>query len=129
MGRTAQGNLATRLRQQEQPVGCVSLSPQQSILIVSQGGYAKRLSVSTIRRGSRGDIGSQCLQFIDSSDRLAGMVPVHSPDKRVKLITNQKRVFSLTLKDVSVWGKDGVGDRAVKLKAEEAIANVILLFD
>ena len=125
MGRTAQGNLATRLRQQEQAVGCVSLSGEASILVVSQLGYAKRIPISTIRRGSRGDIGTQCLQFTSISDRVVGMVAAEQDTKVVKLLSDQGRVFSLTLKDVALWGKDGVGDRAVKLKAEETITQVI----
>ncbi|NBD15804.1 MAG: DNA topoisomerase 4 subunit A [Cyanobacteria bacterium] len=129
MGRTAQGNLATRLRQQEQPVGCVSLSPDASILLVSQLGYAKRIPVTAIRRGSRGDIGTQGLQFINSSDRVAGMVSAEPETAVVKLLTNQGRVFSLLLKEVAFWGKDGVGDRAVKLKAEETITQLIPISD
>jgi len=129
MGRTAQGNLATRFRQQEHPVGCVSLSPDSSILLVSQLGYAKRIPVTAIRRGSRGDIGTQGLQFINSSDRVAGMVSAEPETAVVKLLTNQGRVFSLPLKEVAFWGKDGVGDRAVKLKAEETITQLIPISD
>ncbi|AFZ42931.1 DNA topoisomerase IV subunit A [Halothece sp. PCC 7418] len=125
MGRTAQGNLATRLRQQEEAVGCVSLSGEASILLVSQLGYAKRIPVSTIRRGSRNDIGTQCLQFTSISDRVVGMVAAETETKVVKLLSDQGRVFSLTMKDVAIWGKDGVGDRAVNLKAEETITQVI----
>ena len=125
MSRTAQGNLATRFRQQEYPVGCLSLPPESSILLVSQLGYAKRIPVSTIRRGSRGDIGTQGLQFIDSSDRVVGMVSGEPETGVVKLLSNQGRVFPLTLKEVAMWGKDGVGDRAVNLKAEETITKVI----
>lgn len=127
MGRTAQGNLATRLRQNEQPVGCVSLSPEDSILVISEFGYGKRIPVNTIRRGTRGDIGTQGLQFVNSSDRVSGMISGQPEKQVVKLISNQGRVFNLTLKDVPVWGKDGVGDRVVKLKGEERITQLIPL--
>lgn len=125
MGRTAQGNLATRLRQQEQPVGCVCLSPEASILIMSQLGYGKRIPVSTIRRGNRGDIGTQALQFINSSDRVIRMVAAQPEDGMVKIFTNQKRLLSLSFQEVAFWGKDGVGDQVVKLKAEEQIMQII----
>ncbi|MFB6277809.1 MAG: DNA topoisomerase (ATP-hydrolyzing) subunit A [Halothece sp.] len=125
MSRTAQGNLATRFRQQEQPVGCVSLSPEEAILIISQLGYAKRIPVNAIRRGNRGDIGTQALQFINSHDRVARMVAAQPEDGMVKVLTNQKRVLSLNFQDVPFWGKDGVGDCVVKLKAEERIAQLI----
>jgi len=124
MSRSAQGNLATRLRQQEQIVGCVSLSPEESILLVSQQGYAKRMPVSTIRRGNRGDIGTQGLQFSHQRDRVVGMVAAEPETSMVKLATNQGRTFSLTMKEVPFWGKDGVGDRVVKLKTEETITQL-----
>lgn len=125
MSRTAQGNFATRLRQEETPVGCVSLEENATILIVSQLGYAKRMPVSVIRRGSRGDIGTQGLQFVNSSDRLIAMTEARSDNQIVKLLTNQGRVLSLTLKEVAMWGKDGVGDRAVSLKTNETLTKQI----
>ena len=127
MSRTAQGNFATRLRQQEEPVGCVSLGEEAAILIVSQLGYAKRMPVSVVRRGSRGDIGTQALQFIKSSDRLIAMTEARSDNQIVKLLTSQGRVLSLTLKEVAMWGKDGVGDRVVSLKNNETITKLILI--
>ena len=126
MSRTAQGNIVTRLRQQEQAVGCVALAPDESILLVSRLGYAKRMSVSSIRRGSRGDIGTQGLQFVNNSDRVAGMIASPSEETVVKLLTNQGRIFSITPKDIPFWGKDGVGDRVVKLKANETITELIV---
>jgi len=125
MGRTAQGNIATRLRQQEEPVGCVSVWEDATILIISQFGYAKRMPVSVIRRGSRGNIGTQGLQFINSSDRLIAMTEARPDNQMVKLLTSQGRVLSLTLQEVAMWGKDGVGDRAVSLKTNETLTKLI----
>ncbi|MFP4132836.1 MAG: DNA gyrase C-terminal beta-propeller domain-containing protein, partial [Halothece sp.] len=127
MGRSAQGNLATRLRQNEQPVGCLSLSPDDSFLVISELGYGKRIPVNAIRRGSRGDIGTQGLQFVNNSDRVSGMIPGQPDQGIVKLLSDQGRVFTLNIKDVPFWGKDGVGDRVVKLKGEERITQLIPL--
>ena len=129
MSRTAQGNLATRLRQSEAPVGCVSLQADEAVLVISQQGYAKRLSVNTIRRGSRGDIGTQCLQFINRFDRVVGMIEARSDNDKVKVLTNQKRVLTLNLKDIPFAGKDGVGDRVITLKSEETIAEIISIIN
>jgi len=125
MGRTAQGNLATRLRQQEQPVGCVSLSPEASILVMSQLGYAKRIPVNAIRRGNRGDIGTQALQFINPRDRVVRMVAAQPEQGGAMVLTNQKRVLSLRFQDVAFWGKDGIGDRVIQLKADEIITQLV----
>ncbi|MDV7399435.1 DNA gyrase C-terminal beta-propeller domain-containing protein, partial [Arthrospira platensis SPKY1] len=59
MGRTAQGSVATRLRKNEQLVGCITLSStgelnNQFILLVSEQGYFKRISLQSLD-GNVGD--------------------------------------------------------------------------
>lgn len=126
MGRTAQGNQALRLRQREQLVGCLALSPEDNLLLVSQQGYAKRLPVTAVRRGNRGDLGTQALQFKTATDILVAMVPTPS-DSKVVFLTSEDRVLCVPSKSVKMSGKDGTGDRIPKLKPEEKIVAVNVL--
>ena len=126
MGRSAQGNQALRLRQREQVVGCVTLSANDNLLLVSEQGYGKRLPVSAIRLVNRGDIGTQALQFKTATDILVGMVRA-SLASEVMLVTNAERKVPLPLDSVKFWGKDGTGDRIAKLKLEEKIISVTAL--
>lgn len=119
MGRTAQGTQASRLRR-EHLVGCAVLPADDNLLLVSQQGYGKRLPVSAIRKGNRGDIGTSALQFKTASDRLLGMIS-QSKASEVMLVTNDERVINLPLDSVKLLGKDGTGSQIVKLKAEERI--------
>jgi DNA gyrase subunit A len=120
MGRAAQGNQALRLGRREQLVGCVSLSAEDNLLLVSEQGYGKRLPVSALRLGNRGEIGTQALQFKTSTDILVGMVSA-SQTSEVVLATDAERTVRLALDSVKFWGKDGTGDPIVKLKDEEKI--------
>jgi DNA gyrase subunit A len=126
MGRTAQGNQALRLRGREQVVGCVTLSTDDNLLLVTEQGYGKRLPVSALRRVNRGDLGTQALQFKTATDSLVGMVPA-SRESEVMLVTSGERVVRLRLEAVKLWGKDGTGDRVAKLQQEEKIIAVAIV--
>lgn len=119
MGRTAQGTQASRLRR-EHLVGCAVLPASDNLLLISQQGYGKRLPVSSIRKGNRGDIGTSAMQFKTATDRLLGMIP-QSTAEEVMLVTSDEQVISLRLDAVKLLGKDGTGSQVVKLKSEERI--------
>ncbi|NET52404.1 MAG: DNA topoisomerase IV, partial [Merismopedia sp. SIO2A8] len=126
MGRTAQGNQASRLRRREKLVGCVTLATDDNLLLVSEQGYGKRLRLGAIRLANRGDIGTQGLQFKTATDALVGIVAVTKASE-VALVTSTERVLRLQSNSVKLQGKDGVGDRLVKLQPSEKIVRVILL--
>ncbi|MFP4122725.1 DNA gyrase/topoisomerase IV subunit A [Coleofasciculus sp.] len=120
MGRTAQGNQALRLRRREQLVGCVAIAANENLLLVSEQGYGKRIGLNVVRRIKRGDLGTQALQFKTSTDRLMGVVNASQTETAV-LLTSDNRVMNVSLKSVKLSGKDGCGDRLVKLKSNETI--------
>ncbi|MBW4638387.1 MAG: DNA topoisomerase 4 subunit A [Gloeocapsa sp. UFS-A4-WI-NPMV-4B04] len=122
LGRTAVGLQALRLRKQEQMIGCVTISKlNPTLLLVSQLGYAKRISASVLRRGNRGDIGTQVLSFTSKLDALGSMVLATN---EVVLVTNTQRVLRLPVDSVPLMGKDGKGDRISSLKPDEKIISV-----
>lgn len=123
MGRTAQGSQATRLRKQEQLVGCATLSERGSLLLVSQQGYGKRISITQIRSSSRGSIGVQLFQFKAAKDALAGIIAVHS-DQEIHLLTSENRVVRLYGDQVKLSKQDETGDRLFKLNSGERIVVV-----
>lgn len=124
MGRNAQGNTALRLRYGETIVGCVTLQSNDHLLLVSQLGYGKRLSVDTLRLTKLGELGTTALQFSSKSDNLAGMVKAEA-EQKVMLLTNQKRHLIVDINSVALGGKDGIGDRIAKLQSEEFIVTII----
>ncbi|MCP2729288.1 DNA gyrase/topoisomerase IV subunit A [Limnofasciculus baicalensis] len=126
MGRITQGNQAVRVSPREQLVGCVTLPQEGNILLVCDRGYGKRIPVNGIRRGNRGDIGTQALQFKTPTDMLVGMVAASSGSEAV-MVTSEQRLLRLQLDSVKLWGKDGSGDKLVQLKSEEKIITVTVL--
>lgn len=122
MGRSAQGNQVLRLRYGEQLVGCVTLTSSESLLLVSESGYGKRIPINALRSVNRGDLGTQAMQFSSKTDNLAGMILAKG--EKTLLLTNQQRKMLVSIDAVPLLGKDGTGDRLAKLKAEEKIISI-----
>jgi DNA gyrase subunit A len=123
MGKVAQGSQATRLRKQEELVGCAIVGAEDSLLLVSQLGWAKRMSVDSIRLSNRGDIGTQGFHFSNSQDSLVGLFTAVA-GKDVKLITNVGRVLRVNMDEISLRGKDATGSQIVNLNPSEKIIKV-----
>ncbi len=124
MGRNAQGNQALKLRYGETLVGCVTLNPGKDILLISSLGYGKRLSLADLRFSKLGDIGHQCLQFKSKADRLGGMILAKDKGD-VTLLTDHNRSLIVPINSIPSAGKDGTGDKLVKLQSEETIIAVL----
>ncbi|WP_449417249.1 DNA gyrase/topoisomerase IV subunit A [Phormidium nigroviride] len=125
MGRAAQGSQATRLRKQEQLIGCITLAADGSLLLVSELGWAKRMPVGSVRLTGRGEIGTQAFHFAEPKDALVGIVAA-LPRKELKLLTNNGRLLRVGVEKIAFWGKDAPGDRAVNLNAGEKIVKVVI---
>jgi DNA gyrase subunit A len=123
MGKVAQGSQATRLRKQEELVGCAIVRPEDSVLLVSQLGWAKRMSVDSVRLSNRGDIGTQGFHFSNSQDSLVGLFTAVA-GKDFKVITNVGRVLRVNMDEISLRGKDATGSQIVNLNPSEKIIKV-----
>lgn len=124
MGRTAQGSQVTRLRKQEQLVGCVTLDPDDSLVLFSELGWAKRMPAGSVRLTNRGEIGTQAFRFAEPSDSLVGLLRA-VPGTDVKLFTTSGRFLRSTIDAIAFWGKDAAGDRVFDLHPGEKIIKVI----
>lgn len=124
MGRNAQGNQALKLRYGETLVGCITLGIEEDILLISSLGYGKRLSLKDIRAGKLGDVGHQCLQFKSQTDALRGIILAKDKGE-ITLLTDHNRSLVVPISSIPFLGKDGTGDRLVKLQSEETIITVL----
>jgi DNA gyrase subunit A len=124
MGRVAQGSQATRLRKQEQLVGCVTLDPEDSLVLFSELGWAKRMPAGSVRLTNRGEIGTQAFRFAEPSDALVGLLEAVSGTD-VKLLTNTGRLLRSTTDAIPFWGKDATGERVFDLNPGEKIIKAI----
>jgi DNA gyrase subunit A len=71
-----------------------------------------------------GDIGHQCLQFKSQTDGLRGMILTKDKEE-ITLLTDYNRSLVVPISSIPFLGKDGTGDRLVKLQSEETIITVL----
>jgi DNA gyrase subunit A len=126
MGRAAQGMQIVRLRKGESLVGCVALGTLDEMLLVSAQGYAKRMEVKLVRVVKRGDLGIQGIQFVNKTDGLVAIAPAF-PDTEVTLVTNEDHMLKLSIENVPQQGREGGGDRLVKLTKKEVVKEVAIV--
>lgn len=123
MGRNAQGNRVMRLRLKESLVGCCNVNSQDSIAVISQQGFGKRIAVNSLRLGNRGDIGTQAIQFTAKEDMLAGIIATAGREN-ITLTTSINRRLVLPVNSLKQAEKNSPGTSIGKLKANEIITGV-----
>lgn len=126
LGRTAVGLQALRLRKNEKLVGCVTgADAEENLLLFSQLGYAKQMPMRSLRRGNRGDIGTQAMSFTSKFDGVVNLIL--APSSAMLAVTTNQRLLQLPASAISVTGKEGTGSRLNELKGDEKIVNVTVL--
>ncbi|WP_019505270.1 DNA topoisomerase (ATP-hydrolyzing) subunit A [Pleurocapsa sp. PCC 7319] len=123
MGRNAQGNRVMRLRLKESLVGCCAVKPNDSIAVISQLGFGKRISVGSLRLANRGDIGTQAIQFTAKEDMLAGIIAT-TDKENITLTTSINRRLVLPISSLKLAEKNSPGAKIGKLKPNEIITGV-----
>ncbi len=124
MGRAAMGLQAFRLLKNQQMVGCVNVSKDHQLLLVTEEGYGKIIAANQLRAANRGDLGIQVLKFNNKTDNLAAMVPA-KPGSEVALLTNKERVIRVSVDTVPNLNKDSKGESICQLNRDERIISVV----
>lgn len=104
MGRAAQGNKAIRLTRTEHLVGCVPVQSKDTILLISEKGYGKRMLASNFKSSNRGGIGSQSFKFDLKSDQLAAII-LAQPEATFTVLTDQDRCAQRSVANVPLQGR------------------------
>jgi DNA gyrase subunit A len=125
LGRAAQGPQALRLRRHEGLVGCVAGPETDTVLLVSAAGFAKRLAMTTLRRGNRGELGTQAFLFSQKSDSLAAMVAAPA-EATATLISSEDRMALIDLATIKLRGKDDPNQRLLTPNRGERISTVAI---
>jgi DNA gyrase subunit A len=126
MSRSAQGIQIVRLRKDESLVGCVALGTEDEMLLVTAQGYAKRMAVGMVRLIKRGDLGIQGIQFALKNDAMTAIAPAFL-DTEVTFLTNEDHMLKLDMESVPNQGREGSGDRLLKVTKKEAIVDVAIV--
>jgi DNA gyrase subunit A len=124
MGRTAQGPVLMRLLPRETVVGAACGSADGTLLLASRRGQIKRLPITSLRLGQRGDLGQIGLGFGQRDDQLSDLQDGDS--KLVAIVLKDGRSIRLATQSLEAQDCSGTGI-TLDLKADEAINELIPL--
>ncbi len=126
MGRTAAGVRGMALRTTDCVVGMEILSPDATILTVTENGYGKRTPLDDYRLQKRGGQGIITIRTSDRNGEVVSVAQVLDDDE-VMLITNGGKVLRSKVSGISTMGRATQGVRVMKLGAGEKLVSMARL--
>ncbi|MBE9222379.1 DNA topoisomerase 4 subunit A [Cyanobacterium stanieri LEGE 03274] len=120
MGKSAQGNMAVKLRLGEKIIGSTVVDKSENVLLISEMGYGKVVPVNNLRplgTGKGGGLGSQSFRFKQKEDNLLTML-VPNDHKTVIVTTDSEQRFIVDVN--KLFNNDGE-KTMVKLANQEKI--------
>ena len=126
--RNSQGTQAIRVIKGEAVIGCAPIQKNSELLLMSVKGYGKRMQASTIKRSSRGGIGSQSFKFSQNGDRLAALAALPR-NAEVTVMTSQDRAARLAADRVPLQGRSQPCDRIFTPARGETITDILVSVD
>ncbi len=127
MGRQAQGVRGINLQEGDKVVTFDLVEPEDdSVLVVSEFGYGKRVSLKEIRPQGRGGKGL-ILMGLDKKTGNLVAVQVVRPDDEVLIATARGVVFRLAVDQIKRMGRAARGKQLVPVKNGDVITGVTLV--
>ncbi len=116
-GRAASGVIGMRLRADDEIVSCDVARDDAAVLIVTTGGYGKRIQLDRFARKGRGTMG---VRGIKVSDRRGGVAAAFMVglDDEIFLISSGGHTVRTAVRDISSQGRDASGVR-VRTRGED----------
>lgn len=124
MGRTATGVRGIKIGKGDRVVGLLVFKRQAvSILVVTENGYGKRSDINDYRITNRGGKGVITVKTTDKVGKMIAMMEVTDKDELV-IISTTGMVIKQSVKDIRVMGRNTQGVRVIRLKENDAIADI-----
>ncbi|MFA6589195.1 MAG: DNA gyrase subunit A [Bacteroidales bacterium] len=117
MGRTATGVRGMRIDDdgQDEVIGMIIVSENESIMVVSEQGYGKRSEVEDYRITNRGGKGVKTLNITDKTGKLVAIKSVNDENDLV-IINKSGIAIRLPLVNVRIMGRATQGVRLINLE-------------
>ena len=124
IGRTARGVKGIQLASDDVVVGMEVLSPDSTILTVSESGYGKRTVESEYRTQSRGGKGLINLRVTDRTGPVMGILQVFDEDD-VMIMSDQGNLVRLPVGDIRRIGRNTQGVRLINLGPDQRLVGAV----
>jgi DNA gyrase subunit A len=126
MGREAAGVIGIRLASaSDQVVGMRVVQPDADILVLTETGYGKRVSLSEFRRMHRGSQGVRLISLEGSkTGRVAAVELVAEADEELLLISSSGQVVRTDVKSINRYGSSARGVIVMRLNRGDVVAGI-----
>jgi DNA gyrase subunit A len=126
MGRDAAGVIGIRLaRRGDEVVGMGVVQPDADILVLTETGYGKRVSLRDFRRKHRGSQGVGLIPIEGSkTGRVAAVELVTETDEELLLISSSGQVVRTDVKSVNRYGSGARGVIVMRLHEGDTVAGI-----
>ncbi len=121
-GLTSGGVLGVQLGKADQALGLVFVAEGDEVTLVTQGGWAKRLSVKEVSSGVRAKVGTPSFTFSSKTDQLVSLA-VYQPGIELVGVTNTERY--LPIRELPLAKRTNPGQQVFSLTREETLTGVI----
>lgn len=122
MGRTAHGVRGMRLRPGERMISCLVIDDEEKfVLVATENGYGKRVSVREFRPHNRGTMGQMLVRTSERNGNAAGAVLITAEDDII-MLCNRGRVIRTRAAEVPVYSRAAQGVRLFRLEGEVLVS-------
>jgi DNA gyrase subunit A len=130
MGRATSGVTGMRFRDGDALLSMAVIASgtgedDQFVFTVTDGGFAKRTTVSEYRVQGRGGLGIKAMKLNEDRGRLVGGLIVAETDE-VIAIKSSGQIIRASAGDVAVKGRDTMGVKFVGLRGDDQVAAIAL---
>ncbi len=130
MGRATSGVTGMRFRGDDSLLSMAVIPADMGeddrfVFTVTDGGFAKRTTVSEYRQQGRGGLGIKAMKLNEDRGQLVGGLIVSETDEVIAIKTSGQIIRS-SVSDVAVKGRDTMGVKFVGLRGEDLVAAIAL---
>ncbi len=126
MGRTASGVKGFNVNGSH-VVGMSTSFEGRYILVVTEKGYGKKSEIEDYRMTNRGGKGVKTVQITEKNGPLVYLRAVNG-DEDCLIMTNEGIVIRISLKDVSVYGRNTQGVKLISLDESQTVSTVAVVY-
>lgn len=112
---------------EDESIDLITVDQQQPcVLVITTGGYGKRVPVSQFRLQNRAGMGLVAIKFRQSQDQLASLQIVNQDDE-LMMVTSRGIIIRQAVNAISPQSRMATGVRVQRLDGEDSIAAVALV--
>ncbi|MGV8162026.1 MAG: DNA gyrase subunit A [Candidatus Nanoarchaeia archaeon] len=122
IGRTGKGVIGIRLNDKDEVIGMILVDEKTNVLTLTSKGYGKQTEVSEYRLINRGGKGVRNINLTEKTGEVVTIKDT-SGNEDLMLISKQGMIIRVSLKDLSVIGRNTQGVRLIKLRPGDELIN------